>query len=343
MSNAKSILHSGYYHPVLRTLQSPNISISSANLMYPIFIVDEPDAVQDIPSMPGVRRYGVNKVIPALEKLVEKGLSSVLLFGVVTNLPKDSIGCNADSADNPVIDILPKLRNKFPNLLIACDVCLCPYTSHGHCGILNSDGTIDNKQSIKRLAAVALSYAKAGAHIVAPSDMMDGRVGAIKSALIDAGLGNKVSVLSYSAKFASCFYGPFRDAAKSAPTFGDRKAYQLPPGSSGLAKRAVDRDVEEGADMLMVKPGLPYLDVLKTVKDNYPNHPLFVYQVSGEYSMLHAAAGAGAVDLKTAVMETLVSFRRAGADCIITYFTPKILDWLLEHNSNRNPLPILSK
>lgn len=171
-------------------------------------------------------------------------------------------------------------------LFQSLQVCLCPYTSHGHCGILNSDGTIDNKSSIKRLASVALSYVKAGAHIVAPSDMMDGRVGAIKSALIDSGFGNKASVLSYSAKFASCFYGPFRDAAKSAPSFGDRKAYQLPPGSSGLAKRAVDRDVEEGADMLMVKPGLPYLDVLKTVKDSYPEYPLYVYQVSGKIFFL---------------------------------------------------------
>ncbi|KAL0276413.1 UNVERIFIED_CONTAM: hypothetical protein PYX00_003996 [Menopon gallinae] len=341
--SAKHILHSGYFHPVLRVLQGTNVGISKCNLMYPLFVTDDPDACEVISSMPGVQRYGVNKVISALKPLVDKGLASVLLFGVASRLKKDAIGTNADSKDNPVIQILPKLRSAFPNLLLACDVCLCPYTDHGHCGILEANGTIDNKSSIKRIAQVALSYAAAGAHIVAPSDMMDGRVKAIKDLLNQNGLGNKISVLSYSVKFASSFYGPFRDAAKSAPSFGDRKCYQLPPNSSGLAKRAAIRDVDEGADMLMVKPGLMYLDVLRKTKDLYPEIPLFVYQVSGEYSMLHAGASSGVIDLKTAVLEVLVAFRRAGADCIISYFTPLILDWIKEYEQNpsENKLPFI--
>ncbi|XP_063234254.1 delta-aminolevulinic acid dehydratase isoform X2 [Bacillus rossius redtenbacheri] len=279
-------------------------------------------------SMPGVHKYSIHNLRPSLEPLVAKGLRMVLLFGISGSLPKDKIGRNADSAQNPVIQLLPKLRLWFPDLVIATDVCLCPYTDHGHCGIMNSDGTIDNDASIARIAEIALAYAKAGAHIVAPSDMMDGRIGAIKSALRGSGLGSKVCVLSYSAKFASGFYGPFRDVTKSAPQFSDRKCYQLPPGSRGLAARATKRDVEEGCDMLMVKPGLAYLDIVKQTKDAYPEYPLFVYQVSGEYAMLHHAAQAGALDLGAVLDEVLLSMRRAGADCIITYFTPLILDRL---------------
>lgn len=181
-----------------------------------------------------------------------------------------------------------------------------------------------------RLAEVALAYAKAGCHIIAPSDMMDGRVRAIKHALISNGFGNKASVLSYSAKFASCYYGPFRDAAQSKPAFGDRRCYQLPPGARGLAIRAVERDVREGADMLMVKPGLPYLDIMREVKDKFPTHPLAVYNVSGEFAMMWHGAQAGAFDLRAAVMEAMTSFRRAGADIIITYYTPQLLSWLKE-------------
>ena len=192
------------------------------------------------------------------------------------------------------------------------------------------NGSIDNDASIKRLAEISLAYAKAGCQIIAPSDMMDGRVGAIKQTLAENGLGNTVTVMSYSAKFASSFYGPFRDAAKSAPAFGDRKCYQLPPGSTGLAERAVDRDVREGADILMVKPGLAYLDVVKMVKSKYPSHPLAIYQVSGEYAMLYHGAQAGAFNLKTTLLEVLTSMRRAGADIIITYYTPSLLDWLKE-------------
>ncbi|TKS84181.1 Delta-aminolevulinic acid dehydratase [Collichthys lucidus] len=234
----------------------------------------------------------------------------------------------ADTDDTPAVLAVKKIRTLFPELLVACDVCLCPYTSHGHCGILNDDGTLNNDASCLRLAEVALAYARAGCHIIAPSDMMDGRVRAIKQALLSNGLGNKASVLSYSAKFASCYYGPFRDAAQSKPAFGDRRCYQLPPGARGLAIRAVERDVREGADMLMVKPGLPYLDILREVKDKFPNHPLAVYNVSGEFAMMWHGAQAGAFDLRAAVMEAMTAFRRAGADIIITYYAPQLLSWL---------------
>ncbi|XP_058054554.1 delta-aminolevulinic acid dehydratase [Anopheles bellator] len=323
-------LHSSIFHPTLRKLQCQDVAIDTHNLMYPVFLVEDDEAVQDIPSMPGVARYGANQLLAHLQPLVAKGLQSILLFGVIDQMPKDSTGTGADSATNPVIRALPRLRQAFPDLLIACDVCLCPYTDHGHCGVLTVDGTIDNEPSIKRIAEIALAYAQSGAHIVAPSDMMDNRIQAIKRQLREHNLENRCSVLSYSVKFASGFYGPFRDAAKSAPAFGDRKCYQLPPGSKGIAKRAAKRDVEEGADMLMVKPGMAYLDIVKQVKDDYPELPLFIYQVSGEYSMLLNAGKIGAFDLRTVLWEVLVSMRRAGADCIITYFTPLLLDWLKE-------------
>lgn len=223
------------------------------------------------------------------------------------------------------------MRSAFPNLILACDICLCPYTDHGHCGILQSDGTIDNAASIRRLAVIALHYAQSGAHIVAPSDVMDGRVGAIKQALITAGLQGHCAILSYSAKFASAFYGPFREAALSAPAFGDRRCYQLPPGARGLARRAIRRDVEEGADMIMVKPGYPYLDVVRDAAEAWPEYPLAVYQVSGEYSMLyHAAQSHKLFDLKSAVMESVEAYVRAGCSIILTYWTPQLLKWLQE-------------
>ncbi|XP_067661712.1 delta-aminolevulinic acid dehydratase-like [Haliotis asinina] len=323
-----TVLHGGYHHPILRSWNSANTTITSENLVYPLFIVDEEDAVQEITSMPGQFRYGIHRLKEALQPLVEKGLKTVLLFGVPGKIYKDNEGSGADLPTTPVLLAIGLLRKWFPHLLIACDVCLCPYTCHGHCGILREDGSLDNTASIARLAKIAVNYAKAGCQVIAPSDMMDGRIGAIKKGLREAGLDNRVAVMSYSAKFASSFYGPFRDAAKSAPSFGDRKCYQLPPGSIGLAERAVDRDVAEGADMLMVKPGIPYLDVVRMTKQKYPTHPLAIYHVSGEYAMLYHGAAAGAFDLKAIVLESLQSMRRAGADIIITYYVPQLLDWL---------------
>ncbi|XP_027725245.1 delta-aminolevulinic acid dehydratase isoform X2 [Vombatus ursinus] len=298
----ESLLHSGYFHPLLRNWQTAASTFDASNLIYPIFVTDIPDAVQPIDSLPGIARYGVNKLEEMLQPLVAKGLRSVLIFGVPSKVTKDELGSGADTEDTPAIQAIRLLRKVFPSLLVACDVCLCPYTSHGHCGC----------------------------QVVAPSDMMDGRIAAIKEALITHGLGNKVSVMSYSAKFASCFYGPFRDAAHSSPAFGDRRCYQLPPGARGLALRAVDRDVREGADILMVKPGLPYLDIVREVKNKHTVLPLAVYHVSGEFAMLWHGAKAGAFDLKTAVMEAMTAFRRAGADIIITYYTPQLLQWLKE-------------
>ncbi|KZT26647.1 tetrapyrrole biosynthesis, porphobilinogen synthase [Neolentinus lepideus HHB14362 ss-1] len=322
-----SILQGGYQHPLSRQWQGRR-ALTKSMLMYPIFITDDPDASVEIKTLPGQRRWGVNKLEGFLGPLVQKGLSSVILFGVPFKCQKDGRGTPADDPQGPVIQAIHKLRTLFPSLYIACDVCLCEYTSHGHCGVLNQDGTIHTAPSVARIAEVALNYAKAGAHCVAPSDMMDGRIKAIKRALVDAGYGNRCTLMSYSAKFASALYGPFRDAAGSAPAFGDRKCYQLPPTAKGLARRAIQRDVGEGADIIMVKPALPYLDVIADAAQLAPDHPLACYQVSGEYAMVCAGADAGVYDLKVMAFETVESMVRAGATLILTYFAPQFMDWL---------------
>ncbi|KAF9526678.1 hypothetical protein CPB83DRAFT_857610 [Crepidotus variabilis] len=322
-----SILQGGYQHPTSRKWQAKR-QLTKSMFMYPLFITDDPDASVDIPTLPGQRRWGVNKLEAFLRPLVEKGLESVILFGVPFKCRKDEVGTPADDPDGPVILAIKLLRSLFPNLYIACDVCLCEYTSHGHCGVLHSDGTIDTPPSVERIASVAVSYAKAGAHCVAPSDMMDGRIKGIKQGLMDAGLGNKCTLMSYSAKFASALYGPFRDAAGSAPSFGDRKCYQLPPTAKGLARRAITRDANEGADIIMVKPALPYLDIIADAAQLTPDHPIACYQVSGEFAMIHAGARAGVYDLKTMAFESTESMVRAGATLILSYFTPEFLEWL---------------
>lgn len=325
-SSAEHVLQGGYHHATLRKLQEPNTSIQPHNIMFPVFLLENDDAIQPVSSMPNVFRYGIKQLISVLSELVEKGLKSILIFGIIENLPKDPTGSNADSAENPVVRALPQLRAAFPDLLIACDVCLCPYTSHGHCGVLTASGAIDHAASVKRIAEVSLAYAIAGAQVIAPSDMMDNRIKAIKDALVTAKLQNQVSVLSYSCKFASSMYGPFRDTMKSSPMEGDRKCYQLPPGSAGLAARAAARDVAEGADFLMVKPGLPYLDIVRQTKDKFPHHPLYIYQVSGEYATISRCGDAK--EIQTTLMEILTCMRRAGADCIITYFAPLLLNMI---------------
>lgn len=333
---ASHLLHSGYFNETLRSWHSSNTLLNINQLIYPVFVTDlVPDeSSEEIPNFPEQRRYGVTALIEHLSPLVSKGLRTILIFGVTSKSNKNPTGDYALSKDSPVRRCLPRIRSSFPSLTIAVDLCLCGYTSHGHCGILRDDGTIDNQSSIERLAEFALSLAQDGAHIIAPSDMMDGRIGAIKESLIKNQLGSSVAVLSYSSKFASCFYGPFRDAAQSAPSAGNRRAYQLPAASTGLAIRAAERDVKEGADMLMVKPGGPFLDIIKEVKQHFPHHPLAVYQVSGEYAMLWHAAHANAFDLRMAVIESLVGMRRAGADILITYFTPQLLDWLKEEQQH---------
>ncbi|CAG0892483.1 unnamed protein product [Cyprideis torosa] len=320
-------LHGGYGHPITRDWQTNTCRITTRDLMYPIFVFTslEPEidsSEEDIPSLPGVKRRGLSSTISHLQTLVPLGLKSVLVFPL-TDEAKDDRGSPADSS--ATLRVITQLKKTFPEILVAADLCLCPFAANGHCGITDPDGHVLQRSSVERTAEIALAYARAGADVVAPSGRQDGCVAAIKNKLLDAGLGSRVAVLSYSAKYASCLYGPFRDAVGSAPKSGDRKAYQLPPGSAGLSMRAVAADVEQGADMLMVKPGLAYLDMVHRVKETFPNHPLFVYQVSGEYSMLHHAASNGTFDLDAAVSETLVAFKRAGADVIITYFTPRIL------------------
>jgi porphobilinogen synthase len=325
------LLHAGYSHPLLREWQG-EATLQISNLVYPLFVTDGQNSKVEIKSLPENYQLSIDKLEEFVAPLVAKGLKSVLLFGVITKvdeIPKDERGSCALSENSPVVQAIKLLRKLFPSLLISADVCLCGYTSHGHCGILRPDGVIDNEKSIQMIAEVATHYAKAGAHIVAPSDMMDGRIGAIKKMLLENGLSNHVAVMSYAAKFASCFYGPFRDAAHSAPSFGDRKAYQLPPAARGLAIRAVQRDEVENADIIMVKPAGPYLDIVREVK-NMVNTPIACYHVSGEYAMLWHAAAAGAFDLKTAVIESLTGMRRAGATIIITYYTPRLLDWLAQ-------------
>ncbi|NWR34108.1 HEM2 dehydratase, partial [Tachuris rubrigastra] len=238
---ADSVLHSGYFHPVLRSWQCTATAFDASNLIYPIFVTDSPDAVEPIPSLPGQARYGVNKLEGMLQPLVQDGLKCVLIFGVPSKVHKDERGSAADAEGTPAIQAIRRIRSTFPELLIACDVCLCPYTSHGHCGILREDGTIQNELSCQRLAEVALAYAKAaGARPLGGEDKTaeGGNLCGCGSSLT-APLCSQVSVMSYSAKFASCFYGPFRDAALSKPAFGDRRCYQLPPGARGLAERAV--------------------------------------------------------------------------------------------------------
>eukprot|EP01135_Chromosphaera_perkinsii_P003206 Nk52_evm13s238 gene=Nk52_evmTU13s238 len=323
-------LHAAYSHELLRRWHSENCDIDPAHLMFPVFVSDDPEENFEIKSLPGQKRVGMNHLESYLAPVVKNGLRSVIIFGVPVKTEKDSIASFADADDCPTVLAVRFIRKKFPQLLVACDVCMCPFSSHGHCGVLFEDGTINNPESIKRLADIAFKYAEAGAHVVAPSDMMDGRCAAIKQRLLASELAGKVALMSYSAKFASAFYGPFRDAAQSAPSFGDRRCYQLPAGARGLAMKAAKRDVEDGADILMVKPGMPYLDVCRDVKNAHPTTPLAVYHVSGEYAMLWHAAQAGGLNLKSAVMESMTAFRRAGCEIIISYYTPQILQWLAE-------------
>jgi porphobilinogen synthase len=323
-----SQLHSGYHHPLARSWQAER-QLTKSMLIYPLFISDSPEEETLIPSLPNQYRRGLNKLIPFVEPLVAKGLRSVVLFGVpMAAGVKDNFGTAADDPKGPVISAIRLLRAAFPELFIVVDVCLCEYTSHGHCGILREDGSLNNQLSVERISDVALAYAEAGAQCVAPSDMNDGRIRAIKLKLIEAGIAHKTLLMSYSAKFSGCMYGPFRDAAGSVPSFGDRKCYQLPPGGRGLARRAMTRDLAEGADILMVKPAGMYLDIISDAKEIGKDVPVAAYQVSGEFAMLHAAAKAGVFDLKTAAFESMEGILRAGATIVISYFVPEFLDWL---------------
>ncbi|KAK3301273.1 uncharacterized protein B0H64DRAFT_422033 [Chaetomium fimeti] len=323
-----SQLHAGYSHPLARSWQAER-QLTKSMLIYPLFVSDQDDEEVLIPSLPGQCRRGIDRLIPFLEPLVHKGLRSVILFGVpVAPGVKDALGTAADDPEGPVIRSIRLLRQRFPHLYIVCDVCLCEYTSHGHCGILRDDGSLNNQLSVDRISDVAIAYARAGAHCVAPSDMNDGRIRAIKLKLIEEGIAHNTTLMSYAAKFSGCLYGPFRDAAGSVPSFGDRKCYQLPPGGRGLARRAIVRDINEGADIIMVKPAGQYLDIIADAKELGKDLPIAAYQVSGEFAMIHAAAKAGVFDLKAMAFESTEGILRAGATIIVSYFVPEFLDWL---------------
>ena len=297
------------------------------DLVQALFVVEGSGRREPVASMPGVDRLSVDQVVVEAKKIADLGIPAVILFGVPAE--KDARGSGADREDGIVQRATRAIVAAVPSLCVVTDVCLCEYTSHGHCGLLTGPPDlpeVDNDPSLERLASTAVSHARAGASIVAPSDMMDGRVGAIRRAL-DANGFEQVSILAYAAKYASAFYGPFRDAAESAPEFGDRRGYQMDPANRREALREMRLDLEEGADMLMVKPALAYLDILADARRSF-DVPLAAYHVSGEYAMIKAAAERGWIDGDRAMVESLVSIKRAGADLILTYAAMELAERL---------------
>lgn len=299
------------------------VSIDKTDLIYPMFIID--GKTEDIPSMPGIKRYSLDDLPKALEEAVRAGVGAVLYFGIPKH--KDEYGSEAYNDDGIVQRGIRLTKELYPDLIVIADICLCEYTSHGHCGVIEN-GCILNDRTLPLLAKAAVSCAKAGADIVAPSDMMDGRVAAIRAALDENNLEN-VLIMSYSVKYSSSFYGPFRDAAGSAPSFGDRKSYQMDFRNRKEALTETQADIDEGADIIMVKPGMPYLDIAKTVSEAF-SVPLAIYHVSGEYSMIKAAAQNGWIDEKAIVIESLTAMKRAGAQMLITYYAAETAKWLEE-------------
>jgi len=298
--------------------------LSPAHLIQPAFVVAGEGIREEVPSMPGIERFSISGLVEEAGEIAAAGIAAVLLFGVPA--AKDESGSGAYDDEGVVQMAVRALKEAHPELIVITDVCLCEYTSHGHCGFLNEGGEVDNDITIELLAKTAISHAEAGADAVAPSDMMDGRVGTIRFQLDEEGHPG-VPILAYSAKYASAFYGPFRDAAESTPEFGDRRGYQMDPANAAEAVREAELDLEEGADIVMVKPALPYLDVVRRVKEA-TGAPVAAYHVSGEYSMLKAAAANGWIDERAAVVEALTSIRRAGADAIVTYYAKEAATWL---------------
>jgi porphobilinogen synthase len=298
--------------------------LTPADFVYPMFVAHGLDRREPIESMPGIDHLSIAHAVDEAAEAKSLGIPAVLLFGLPA--AKDDEGSGAWDDEGTVQLATRAIKKAHPDLIVITDLCLCEYTSHGHCGALRSDGSVDNDATLELLARTATSQARAGADIVAPSDMMDGRVGTIRRALDDDGHSD-TPILAYSAKFASAFYGPFRVAADSAPAFGDRRGYQMDPGNGDEAVRETRLDVEEGADIVMVKPALPYLDLIHRIKAE-TMMPLAAYNVSGEYSMLKTAAAAGYLDERAAVLETLTCIRRAGADIVITYHAKEAARWL---------------
>jgi porphobilinogen synthase len=300
--------------PALRGLVQET-RLSAAQFILPLFVIEGTHVRREVGSMPGVFQFSVDEAAAEAAAAWSDGIPAVLLFGLPPH--KDEIGSAAYDANGPVNQAIRAITQAVPQMVVVTDVCLCEYTSHGHCGVIH-DNDIANDLTVAQLVRAALSHATAGAHIVAPSDMMDGRVGAIRSALDERGFQH-VAIMAYAAKYCSAFYGPFRDAADSAPQFGDRRSHQMDPANAEEALREVELDIDEGADIVMVKPAMPYLDILWRVKERFA-YPTAAYQVSGEYAMIKAAARNGWIDEERAMMESLISIRRAGADMIITYF-----------------------
>jgi len=300
-------------------------SISPDDLVLPLFVRDGVRIREEVPSMPGVFRETVDVVGERARQAVDAGIRAVLLFGIPD--VKDALGSGSHDPDGAVQRAARMLRDQFGDLVIIADTCLCEYTDHGHCGVLDRRADVDNDATLEVLARIAVSQAEAGADLVAPSGMIDGQVGAVRAALDRAG-HQGVGIMSYSAKYASSFYGPFRDAAQGAPAFGDRRSHQMDPPNAGEAIREARQDLEEGADLIMVKPALAYLDVVRRVREAFEGVPLVAYNVSGEYAMVKAAAEAGWLAERSVVLEVLTSIKRAGADLVITYHALDAARWL---------------
>lgn len=293
------------------------------DLIQPFFVAAGKEIRNPVPSMPGVYQLSVDELIKDMEEVYKLGIPAVVLFGIPAY--KDATGTSGCHHSEAVQNACREIKDKYPEIMVITDVCLCEYTDHGHCGVI-SDGDVLNDESLEKLCGVAISHAEAGADMVAPSNMMDGYVMAIRKALDESGY-KELPIMAYSAKFASSFYGPFRDAAEAAPSFGDRKTYQMDPANGDEALREVALDINEGADIVMVKPALNFMDVIRRVKDEF-KYPVAVYNVSGEYSMVKAAVEKGWINEKEVVLEMLQGFKRAGADMIITYHAIEVAKWL---------------
>ena len=304
-----------------RLIRETTLSVN--DLIYPMFVVHGHNTATEISAMPGCYQYSVDTLVTAAKELASLGIPGTILFGIPET--KDALGSEAYAGDGIIQQAVRAIKEAVPDLLVMTDVCLCEYTDHGHCGVIE-DGEVQNDPTLELLVKESLSHARAGADVIAPSDMMDGRVGAIREALDENGYEN-IPIMAYSAKYASAFYGPFREAAESTPQFGDRRSYQMDPANAEEALREVALDIQEGADVLMVKPALSYLDVIHRVKTEF-QVPVAAYNVSGEYAMIKAASQNGWIDEERVALEVLNSIKRAGADMILTYFAKSVVEWL---------------
>jgi len=302
-------------------------NLSRHDFVLPLFVSEKIERAKEIPSMPGVHQHAENEIAAIAQRAHESGVQAVLLFGIPKS--KDEQASGAYAENGVIQNAVRQIKKHAPDLMVITDVCLCEYTSHGHCGVTRLDGEhfhVLNDESVELIAKTAVSHAAAGADLVAPSDMMDGRIGAVRAALDQAGF-DQTGIMSYAAKFASVFYGPFRDAAESPPQFGDRRSYQMDPANADEALREVELDLSEGADIVLVKPALPYLDILWRVRERF-GRPTAVYHVSGEFAMVKAAAEKGLIDERAAVLEIMTSLKRAGADFIVSYWALDLMEWL---------------